>query len=91
MEDLTGQQPANLVPSSQSEGGECHDNGLAMTAPGSQPISVPSPDDPGQPHEKLPMAVDDTAQSDYRRKVSGPPPPGGIWLYCKRPPGGGWN
>jgi hypothetical protein len=60
MQDLTQQyEPvANLVPTSQSEGGEVHDNALAMTAPGSQPISVPAPGDPGQPHSHLPMPID---------------------------------
>lgn len=49
---------ANLVPSAMSAGGEIHANTLAMTAPGSQAISSPMPDDPGQPHESLPMPVD---------------------------------
>jgi len=58
MQDLTQKYlaVANLVPTSQSEGGEVHDNHLAMTAPGSQPVSVPMPDE--QLQEKLPLAVD---------------------------------
>jgi hypothetical protein len=47
-----------LVPSSMSSGGEVHSNALAMGAPGSQPISAPSPEDPGQAPERLPLPVD---------------------------------
>lgn len=46
--------PAYLVPTSQSTGGEVHDNSLAMTAPGSQPISAPAAN-AGQAPENLPL------------------------------------
>ena len=47
-----------LVPSSMSSGGEIHSNEAAMGAPGSQPVSAPSPQDPGQAAETLPLPVD---------------------------------
>ena len=51
-----------LVPSSMSSGGEVHSNAMAMGAPGSQPVSAPSPQDPGQAVETLPLPVDTTGQ-----------------------------
>lgn len=51
MDDLTGRYPQALVPTSQSDGGEVHDNSLAMTAPGSEPVSAPAPAAPApMPH-----------------------------------------
>jgi hypothetical protein len=62
MRDLTEQvRPlCNLVPSSMSAGGEVHfDNkNLQMTAPGSQPVSAPSEQFPGQAPETLPLPID---------------------------------
>jgi hypothetical protein len=64
MQDLTNDaqtgKKAYLVPSSMSEGGEVHfDPGnVQMTAPGSQPVSAPAPQWPGQAPETLPLPVD---------------------------------
>jgi hypothetical protein len=61
MQDLTHDAKtgvkAYLVPSSMSEGGEIHfDTGrIQMTAPGSQPISAPAAQWPGQNPEVLPL------------------------------------
>ena len=57
-----------LVPSSMSSGGEVHSNAMAMGAPGSQPVSAPSPGDPGQAAETLPLPVD-TAPDRSDRKL----------------------
>jgi hypothetical protein len=51
---------AYLIPSSMSAGGETHfdpDN-IQMTAPGSQPVSAPAPQFPGQAPETLPLPLD---------------------------------
>lgn len=53
MQDLTGKFPQALVPSAMSAGGEVHDTSLALTAPGSQPVSGPLPSQLGP--ETLPM------------------------------------
>ena len=64
MQDLTHDArtgaKAFLVPSSMSSGGEIHfDTGrIQMTAPGSQPVSAPSAEWPGQDPETLPLPVD---------------------------------
>jgi hypothetical protein len=72
MQDLTGKFPAALVPSSMSAGGEVHfDSGnLQMTAPGSQPVSAPAPEWPGQAAETMPLPVDSNGGAeDYARLV----------------------
>jgi hypothetical protein len=50
-----------LVPTSMSEGGEIHDNSLAMAGPGSTPVSAPSAS--VIPPETLPLPVMPPAQA----------------------------
>jgi hypothetical protein len=62
--------PAYLVPTSQSSGGEVHDNALAMTAPGS-PGVTPAP---VGLVETLPLPVDSGGQipvSDQSGRIRG--------------------
>ena len=65
-----------LVPSSMSAGGEWHSNDLAMTAPGSQPITAL----PVGLDESLPLPVNSGPQvpvNPQRDRVTGNAAPGG--------------
>jgi len=56
MQNLTGDPrfPAALAPTSMSNGGEVHDNSLAMALAGSTPVSAPAPG-AGQSPETIPL------------------------------------
>jgi hypothetical protein len=104
MQDLSGQHLAALVPTSQSSGGEVHDNSLAMSAPGSPPISAPAPG-AGQSPEVLPLPVMPTVASGIStvlppgrpagQPVDQPRDPvgrfGGVTVGTGRPAGNGWT
>lgn len=70
MQDLTHDAKtgakAYLVPSSMSSGGEVHFDpaNIQMTAPGSQPVSAPAPQWPGQAPETLPLPIDSITNPD---------------------------
>jgi hypothetical protein len=104
MQDLSGQHLAALVPTSQSSGGEVHDNSAAMTAPGSPPVSAPAPG-AGQSPEVLPLPVMPTVASGVKtilppgrpadQPVDQPRDPagkfGGVTGQSGKPAGGGWS
>jgi hypothetical protein len=103
VQDLSGRVPG-LVPTSMSNGGEVHDNSLAMALPGSVPVSAPAPG-AGQSPETIPLPqlgaqVPVSTERDRvhgARQPAGEPadPPGrfgGITVGSGTDkPGGGWK
>jgi hypothetical protein len=92
MQDLsndaaTGKR-AFLVPSSMSSGGEVHfdPENIQMTAPGSQPVSAPAPEWPGQAPETLPLPVDAQGDSAHHERTTIMSPNGSKGGASQAPP-----
>jgi hypothetical protein len=90
MQDLTGQGPAALAPSSQ-EAGNITQPDLArwtMTAPGSVPVTpMPAPEESAQMPQPQPGAVYDPPNRVHGAAQAGQ---AGSWADVNRPAGSGW-
>ena len=98
MQDLTGQYPARLTPTSQEGGGMVYNNAPAMTAPGSDPVTpMKTPyggELPFETPELLPSDMDTVAVNNVAGRVTANPPvpsnrSGGGWKNTDDTPGAG--